>query len=77
MISSMIYNREFVETLHGMESNINLRLLVSATKFYGTSLDDRSKQQLFALSLEDKMWLLNEYDQEIVPYPPADLDNIY
>ena len=77
MISSMINNREFVETLHGMESNINLRLLVSATKFYGTSLDDRSKQQLFALSLEDKMWLLNEYDQEIVPYPPADLDNIY
>ena len=77
MISSMIYNREFVETLHGMESNINLRLLVSATKFYGKGLDDRSKQQLFALSLEDKMWLLNEYDQEILPYPPADLDNIY
>ena len=77
MISSMINNREFLETLHGMESNINLRLLVSATKFYGTSLDDRSKQQLFALSLEDKMWLLKEYDQEITPYPPADLDNIY
>jgi len=77
MNAIMINNREFVETLHGMESNINLRLLVSATKFYGTSLDNRSKQQLFALSLEDKMWLLKEYDQEITPYPPADLDNIY
>jgi hypothetical protein len=77
MNATMINNREFVETLHGMESNINLRLLVSATKFYGTSLDDRSKQQLFALSLEDKMWLLKEYDQETTPYPPADLDNIY
>jgi hypothetical protein len=77
MNATMINNREFVETLHGMESNINLRLLVSATKFYGTSLDNRSKQQLFALSLEDKMWLLKEYDQEITPYPPADLDNIY
>ncbi len=77
MNATMINNREFVETLHGMESNINLRLLVSATKFYGTSLDNRSKQQLFALSLEDKMWLLKEYDQETTPYPPADLDNIY
>ena len=77
MNATMINNREFVETLHGMESNINLRLLVSATKFYGTSLDNRSKQQLFALSLEDKMWLLKEYDQEITPYPPAVLDNIY
>ena len=54
MNATMINNREFVETLHAMESNINLRLLVSATKFYG-----------------------KEYDQEIVPYPPADLDNIY
>lgn len=77
MNSTMINNREFVETLHAMESNTNLRLLVSATKFYGTSLDDKTKQQLFALSLEDKMWLLNEYDQETKPYPPADLDNIY
>jgi hypothetical protein len=77
MNATMINNKEFVETLHAMESNINLRLLVSATKFYGKGLDDRSKQQLFALPLEDKMWLLNEYDQEIVPYPPADLDNIY
>ena len=77
MNATMINNREFVETLHAMESNTNLRLLVSATKFYGTSLDDKTKQQLFALSLEDKMWLLNEYEKENVPYPPADLDNIY
>ena len=77
MNATMINNREFVETLHAMESNINLRLLVSATKFFKEELTASTKQQLFSLSLEDKQWLLKEYEQEITPYPPADLDNIY
>ena len=76
MNSTMINNREFIETQHGMESNINLRLLVSATKFYKEDLDAKTRQQLFSLPLEDKMWLLKEYNQEI-EYTPADFDNIY
>lgn len=76
MNATMINNREYVETLHEMESNINLRLLVSATKFFKEELSDSTRQQLFALSLEDKQWLLKEYEQEI-EYTPADLDNIY
>jgi hypothetical protein len=77
MNATMINNREYVESLHGMESNINLRLLVSAGKFYKQDLDARTRQELFALSLEDKLWLLQEYNQEIKTCPPADLDNIY
>ena len=76
MNTTMINNREFIETQHGMESNINLRLLVSATKFYKEDLDAKTRQQLFSLPLEDKMWLLKEYDQEI-EYTPADFDKIY
>ena len=76
MNATMINNREFVETLHGMESNINLRLLVSATKFYKEDLDAKTRQQLFSLPLEDKIWLLQEYSQE-TKYTPADFDNIY
>lgn len=76
MNTTMINNREFIETQHGMESNINLRLLVSATKFYKEDLDAKTRQQLFSLPLEDKMWLLKEYNQEI-EYTPADFDNIY
>ena len=76
MNKTMINNREFIETQHGMESNINLRLLVSATKFYKEDLDAKTRQQLFSLPLEDKMWLLKEYNQEI-EYTPADFDNIY
>jgi hypothetical protein len=77
MNATMIQNREYVENLHGMESNINLRLLVTATKFFNEDLSASTRQQLFALPLEDKLWLLQEYDQEIKAYPPADLDNIY
>lgn len=76
MNATMINNREYVDTLHAMESNINLRLLVSATKFFKEELSASTRQQLFALSLEDKQWLLKEYEQEI-EYTPADLDNIY
>ena len=77
MNATMINNREYVETLHEMESNINLRLLVHAVKFYGTSLDDKTKQQLFALSLEDKMWLLNQYEEEVKFNKQPDLSDLY
>jgi hypothetical protein len=77
MNATMINNREYVENLHGMESNINLRLLVSATKFYKQDLDAKTRQQLFALPLKDKLWLLQQYKQEEKEFPPADFDNIY
>jgi hypothetical protein len=73
----MINNREYVENLHAMESNINLRLLVHAVKFYGTSLNDKTKQELFALSLEDKMWLLKQYEEEVKGNKQPDLSNLY
>lgn len=73
----MINNREYVETLHAMESNINLRLLVHAVKFYGTDLDNKTKQQLFALSLQDKMWLLNQYEEEVKGNNQPDLSSLY
>ena len=76
MNSTMINNREYVENMHAIESNLNLRLLVSATKFYKEELDARTRKELFALPLEDKMWLLKEYTQEI-NYTPVDFDNIY
>jgi hypothetical protein len=77
MNTTMINNREYVETLHAMESNINLRLLVHAVKFYGTSLDNTTKQQLFALSLQDKMWLLNQYEEEVKSNNQPDLSSLY
>jgi hypothetical protein len=77
MNATMINNREYVDTLHEIESNTNLRLLVHAIKFYGTSLDDKTKQQLFALSLEDKMWLLKQYEEEVTGNKQPDLSNLY
>jgi hypothetical protein len=63
--------------MHAMESNINLRLLVHAVKFYGTSLNDKTKQQLFALSLDDKEWLLKQYEEEVKGNKQPDLSNLY
>ena len=77
MNATMIQNREYVETMHAMESNINLRLLVHAVKFYGTSLNDKTKQQLFALSLDDKEWLLKQYEEEVKGNKQPDLSNLY
>jgi hypothetical protein len=77
MNATMIQNREYVETMHAMESNINLRLLVHAVKFYGTSLNDKTKQQLFALSLHDKEWLLKQYEEEVKGNKQPDLSNLY
>lgn len=73
----MIANREYVENLHAIESNVNLNLLTSATKFYKQELNADTRRQLFALPLEEKIWLTKEYNQEIAGYQPADLDNLY
>jgi hypothetical protein len=73
----MIANREYVENLHAIESNVNLNLLISATKFYKQELNADTRRQLFALPLEEKLWLTKEYEQEIAGYQPADLDNLY
>jgi hypothetical protein len=54
-----------------------LNLLISATKFYKQELNADTRRQLFALPLEEKIWLTKEYEQEIAGYQPADLDNLY
>lgn len=73
----MIANREFVENLQNIESQVNARLLESATKFYKQELNADTRRQLFALPLEEKLWLTKEYEQEIAGYQPADLDSLY
>ena len=76
MISSMIYNREFVETQHYFSSQINSKLIEATEKYYGIPLNASEKLALTSMELSDKQWLLQEYEKEVV-YPPADLDNIY
>ena len=76
MISSMIYNREFVETQHHFSSQINSKLIGATEKYYGIPLNASEKLALTSMELSDKQWLLQEYEKEVV-YPPADLDNIY
>lgn len=76
MISSMINNREFVETQHHFSSEINSKLISATEKYYGYPLNSAEKLALTSMELSDKQWLLQEYEKEVT-YPPADLDNIY
>lgn len=76
MISSMINNREFVETQHYFSSEINSKLISATEKYYGIPLNASEKLALTSMELSDKQWLLQEYEKEVT-YSPADLDNIY
>lgn len=76
MISSMIQNREFVETQHHFSSTINNELIMATEKYYGIPLNASEKLALTSMELSDKQWLLQEYSKEVA-YPPADFDNIY
>lgn len=76
MISSMIQNREFVETQHHFSSTINNELIMATEKYYGVPLNTSEKLALTSMELSDKQWLLQEYSKEVA-YPPADFDNIY
>jgi hypothetical protein len=76
MISTMIENREYVDTYTHFSSMIDAKLLVAAERYFGIPLTDSQKLSLFSMELEDKQWLLKEYKQEI-EYTPADFDNIY
>jgi hypothetical protein len=76
MISTMIQNREYVDTYTHFSSMIDAKLLVAAERYFGIPLTDSQKLSLFSMELSDKEWLLNEYSQEI-DYTPVDFDNIY
>lgn len=76
MISSMINNREFIETQHHFSSTINNELIMATEKYYGIPLNASEKLALTSMELSDKQWLLQEYSKEVA-YPPADFDNIY
>jgi hypothetical protein len=76
MISTMIQNREYADTLHHFSSKINRDLVTYAEAYYGVPLTNSQKSNLFSMELADKQWLLDEYKQEIT-FAPVDFDNIY
>jgi hypothetical protein len=74
---TMIQNREYVETLIAIETKVNNELVEYANKFYLEKLSKIQEKELLAMSLEDKMWLLEQYKEENSSYSPPVLETIY
>lgn len=69
-------NREYADTHHHYTAVVNKELVEFANKFYGESLTPSKERELCSLSLEDKVWLLNQYKEELQSGTP-DLSSIY
>lgn len=74
---TMIANREYVETLYAIETKVNENLVKYANKFYREKLSKKQEQELLAMSIIDKMWLLDQYKTEIKFNKEPDLSDIY
>jgi hypothetical protein len=73
----MIQNREYQSTYVHYDTQVTLDLLKMSSKFYREPLTPSQVLEIKRMDLQDKLWLLDQYKQEIKEYPPADLENIY
>jgi len=73
----MIQNREYVETQHAIETKVNKELVQYANKFYNEQLNARQEKELLSMSLDNKLWLLDQYKLEIKFNKEPDLDYLY
>lgn len=77
MNATMINNREFVESTYAIESKVNQELLDHANSFYSEKLSLKKQKQLLGLSLEDKVWLLEQYKEEMEFITVPNFDHLY
>jgi len=71
-----ITNREYTDTLTHYNTVVNKKLVEFATRYYGEFLAPSKQQELCSLSLKDKIWLLDQYKEELQSGTP-DLSSHY
>lgn len=71
-----IQNREYSDTLNHYNNVVNNELIEFANKFYGESLTFSKEKELCSLSFKDKVWLLDQYKEELESGTP-DLSSLY
>jgi hypothetical protein len=71
-----ITNREYTDTLNHYNTVVNKKLVEYANKFYGEFLTPDKERELCALSFKDKIWLLDQYKEELQSGTP-DLSSLY
>jgi len=74
-------NREYSDAMHHYTQQVNNELIEYANKFYGEALTPAKEKELLALSFDDKVWLLQQYKEELSSGVPAgiipDLSHLY
>ena len=75
--TGMIQNREYVETQHAIETKVNKDLVQYANKFYKETLTKKQEMELLSMSLDNKLWLLDQYKYEVSYSRKPDFDHLY
>jgi hypothetical protein len=75
--SSMIANREYVDTYMHFNTKITEELIKTAKKLFGKDLTAYQTREIHKMELKDKQWLLKQYKLEIKGYKEPDLDDLY
>jgi hypothetical protein len=71
-----VNNREYIDTLAYQNLLVNQELLVFAKQYYREKLDEQKIREITSMEFEDKLWLVQQYREEIKSGLP-DLDSIY
>jgi hypothetical protein len=56
---------------------VKQELITFAQQFYGTELKPNTISDLLLLPLEDQIWLLNQYKEEVNSFVQPDLNSLY
>jgi hypothetical protein len=75
--TGMIAHREYVDVLHIAETSINDQLIKYAEKFFKKTLSTKETNDLKAMDIQDKFWLLDQYKLEVKFNKQPDLSNLY
>jgi hypothetical protein len=77
MNSTMIAHREYVDQLHTAETKINDQLIKYAEQFFGKELSTKETNDLIAMDVYDKVWLLDQYKFEVNYVKEPSLSDLY
>lgn len=64
-MNAIMINREVSDLLTHQNTVINNDLIKFAKQYYGSSFTTRQQQEICSLPIEDKLWLLAQYQEEI------------
>jgi len=78
MNATIMINREVSDLLTHQNTVINDNLIKFAKQYYGASFTIRQEQEICSLPIEDKLWLLDQYKEEITtPVVTPELNHLY